>query len=315
MSCIIDIIQIAKDWRLLLLSSIRDLSKLGDIIMKRVLIQAQPSTRRYYHPNITASTILVGQIENSIMQRLFRFIYAVVLTISLRHLPPVHSNDYATLQKAYRIVLRRDESARDKTTFESSAGETSAAVKHDKIVNNTPSRGPWRFKSGASARPDLVIKNVVLSLKDCINQLEYPPEFDLSTSTEDEITLVQNVKNRQFIDQLHRLDSLHEDLNAISIYGNEQLEKEHKKASMAIGHYLQTLKQHQRTLYDNPRNYIDELTPSPTAEDFEVPVLEKCHRFGSMEYWLNPERYLHNSTNISTAATSWTLGLPPLVGN
>ncbi|KAH7333027.1 hypothetical protein B0J17DRAFT_632011 [Rhizoctonia solani] len=98
----------------------------------------------------------------------------------------------------------------------------------------------------------------------------------------DEMNLVQNVKNRQFIDQLHQLDSLREDLNAISMQGNEQLEKEHKKASMAIGQYLQKMKQHQRTLYDNyvksykPRNYIEELAPSPTAEDFEVPVLEKC---------------------------------------
>ncbi|KAH7333025.1 hypothetical protein B0J17DRAFT_721868 [Rhizoctonia solani] len=121
--------------------------------------------------------------------------------------------------------------------------------------------------------------NVVLSLEDCVDKFEYPSELDFSTSAKDEMNLVQNVKNRQFIDQLHQLDSLREDLNAISIYGIKQLEQERKNASIA--NWTLSSKPEAAPTYPymkayKPRNYIEELAPSPTAEDFEVPVLEKC---------------------------------------
>ncbi|CUA77665.1 hypothetical protein RSOLAG22IIIB_12758 [Rhizoctonia solani] len=94
------------------------------------------------------------------------------------------------------------------------------------------------------------IDNILYELVDYVKKFKCPPELDFYTNTKDGLVLLNNEKNRPFIDQLRKFAGLWTRLARVQTYGCEELEDKHMATATAIERALFRMKEYQLRLYD-----------------------------------------------------------------
>ncbi|CAE6504376.1 unnamed protein product [Rhizoctonia solani] len=111
-------------------------------------------------------------------------------------------------------------------------------------------RSPFSGSDSAPIRTASTdIDNILDELITYVKRFKCPFELDFPTNTEDGLILLNNEKNRPFIDQLRRFDGLRTRLAEIQTHDDEQLEAKRRATNVAIGRALFRMKEHQLKLY------------------------------------------------------------------
>ncbi|KDN34647.1 hypothetical protein RSAG8_12272, partial [Rhizoctonia solani AG-8 WAC10335] len=94
------------------------------------------------------------------------------------------------------------------------------------------------------------IDSIFHDLVTCVKSFKCPSELDFSATTEEKpLLLINNDKNKSFINQLRNLNDLQTKLAEIPTHGDEQLREKYRAASVAIEQALQITPEHQFKLY------------------------------------------------------------------
>ncbi|KAH7344142.1 hypothetical protein B0J17DRAFT_703853 [Rhizoctonia solani] len=101
----------------------------------------------------------------------------------------------------------------------------------------------------------LEVERIICELVTCVKKFKCPLELDFSESIENPLILVNNEKNKPFINQLRNLDGLRTRLAKIPTHDDAQLQSKHKIAGTAIGQTLQRMKEHQLKLRASNSTY------------------------------------------------------------
>ncbi|GAB1527095.1 hypothetical protein RhiTH_010270 [Rhizoctonia solani] len=94
-----------------------------------------------------------------------------------------------------------------------------------------------------------VLETLHTSVRASAKRFWYPDELEFSHEAKNR--LAETGKNRRFIAQFDRINEFKAELNKVDVRGDPELEAQHKVVSIAIGECYQSLKAHQRKVYDN----------------------------------------------------------------
>jgi hypothetical protein len=96
--------------------------------------------------------------------------------------------------------------------------------------------------------PDAVDK-ILYELIACVKQFKSPSELDFCPEGDNPMYLLNNERNRSFLNQLCKLDGLRSALVKVSTQGDARLEEKQKLTKMAIERALCKMKEYQLELY------------------------------------------------------------------
>ncbi|KAG8707616.1 hypothetical protein FRC11_007303 [Ceratobasidium sp. 423] len=93
------------------------------------------------------------------------------------------------------------------------------------------------------------IDHILRELVTCVEKFKCPPELDFPPNNQNPLILLNNEKNKPFLNQLRKLNGLRAKWDQIPKQRNEQLEAKRTATGLAIGRALLRMKEYQQRLH------------------------------------------------------------------
>ncbi|CCO36893.1 hypothetical protein BN14_11040 [Rhizoctonia solani AG-1 IB] len=123
------------------------------------------------------------------------------------------------------------------------------------------------------------INKILVSLITCVKSFKCPSALDFSADADSYLLLVNNEKNKAFINQLLELSSLRAELEKIPTHGNVELKDKKHAAGTAIVRALQKMRDRQQELYNQSKTELIDQDPATALQNLHTSTLACTKRF------------------------------------
>ncbi|KEP49736.1 hypothetical protein V565_094180 [Rhizoctonia solani 123E] len=224
--------------------------------------------------------------------------YMKIVPVKQKSLPTPKCSPSPAMSSASGSSSSSDSSFSDSEVHTSSGQYTpdSSPEPESKQQLGTPSPPSLFDDSTRTTAANAAITDIIHRLVVCVKGFKPTSELDFSATTEEQpLALVDNEKNRPFINQLRKLAGLRNELAAILTHGDKTLEDKVRNVEMSIRRALERMKEHQLKLYEQFTSQFDHVhsTLNEYVASFEYP--------SELYFVSDPEKYgmvlLNNDKN------------------